>query len=67
MRYDRPNNGGKRRRHVAPALDSEKLKIVAQMRSAGSSLRVIGAELGVNATTIGNVVNHRGAYQGSGI
>lgn len=61
------NNGGKRRHHIAPALDSEKLQVVARMKRAGSTMRVIADELAVSAATISRAINHLGAYQGSGL
>lgn len=67
VRYDRPNNGGKRRRHVPPSLDAEKLQVVSQMKHAGSTMRVMAAALGVASSTISRAINHQGAYQGSGI
>jgi hypothetical protein len=61
------NNGGKRRHHVAPALDSEKLQIVARMRKEGFTMRATAAVMRVASSTISNALNHKGAYQGAGI
>lgn len=56
------NNGGKRRRHIPPALNSEALAKMETLRAQGCTFRRIAKVLGVSSATISLAINHQGAY-----
>lgn len=58
------SRGGKRHRHVPPALTVEQVRQVKQMRSVGWPCAGLARKFGVCRMTITRVLHGRGAYRG---